>query len=312
MDTDGSEHPSRLTVGRWRVLPNEGFIEHAGERRPLRLKSMEVLLLLASRPGATVTRAEFLQTIWGDRYVEEANLTRCIAEVRAALGDDARAPQYVETVPRRGYRLIAPTGEHATARVRRPRRRLVVGLVALLLAGGLLTGGWQLLSSSGAPPPGSESAPLRNPRMRIAILPVADLGNRGEDRIRPALERMLAAELASGSRSVVVPVEWVRRTAKELSIPSAALTEPASIRRLAAALDVTYLLAPSFWVQPEPGDEDLRFDMLVLDAQTGLATHGIVEVGSSNDLASVVSAVGRRLRNELALDEDPPAPVTPP
>jgi DNA-binding winged helix-turn-helix (wHTH) protein len=305
MNAAASERPATLTVGQWRVLPYEGFIEHAGERRPLRLKSMEVLLLLASRPGATVTRNEFLQTIWGDRYVEEANLTRCIAEVRAALGDDARAPQYVETVPRRGYRLIAQTSEAKPAGALRTPRRIAVILTTLLLAGAVLLAGWRLLSSADSPAGGTAS--LVDPAVRIAILPVTNLGDASEDHLRPALERMLAAELVRDSRGTAVPVEWVRRTAEELSIPAAELTQPATIRRLAPALAVTYLLAPSFWARPGPGDRDLRFDLLVLDARTGLATYSIVEIGSSTDLAPVVSAVGSRLRAKLALDKDPPA-----
>ena len=64
----------------------------------------------ASPPGSGSVR-EFFRQVWDDEYVDDGSLARCIAEVRAALGDDAREPRYVETVPRRGYRLSAAVGD---------------------------------------------------------------------------------------------------------------------------------------------------------------------------------------------------------
>jgi len=78
----------------------------------------KVLVLLASRPGQLVTREEIQQQLWqGETFVDyEHGVNFCIKQIRAALGDDAQAPRYVETLPRRGYRFIAP--------VERPEEKL--------------------------------------------------------------------------------------------------------------------------------------------------------------------------------------------
>ena len=69
---------------------------------------MAVLVELARRAGEVVRRDELLDAVWGDKFVSEEVLTHGIWEIRRALGDDARNPTFLKTVPRRGYRLIAP------------------------------------------------------------------------------------------------------------------------------------------------------------------------------------------------------------
>src|SRR5262252_8606640 len=73
----------------------------------LRHKSLAVLRYLLARPGRLVTKEELLDGVWPEMAVGEGVLTNCLQELRRALGDDARQPQYIETVHRRGYRFIA-------------------------------------------------------------------------------------------------------------------------------------------------------------------------------------------------------------
>src|SRR5262252_2422213 len=70
----------------------------------------KVLVLLTANAGQLVTREELRQQIWGqDTFVDfDKGLNFCIKQIREALGDNAQAPQYIETLPRRGYRFIAP------------------------------------------------------------------------------------------------------------------------------------------------------------------------------------------------------------
>jgi DNA-binding winged helix-turn-helix (wHTH) protein len=78
---------------------------------PIRLQGQpfRVLAMLAERPGQIITRAQLQERIWGDTFVDfEQSLNKAINRVREALNDNASTPQYVETVPRRGYRFIAP------------------------------------------------------------------------------------------------------------------------------------------------------------------------------------------------------------
>jgi DNA-binding winged helix-turn-helix (wHTH) protein/tetratricopeptide (TPR) repeat protein len=83
-------------------------------------KAFAVLCALARRPGLLVTKEALLDTVWGHQYVSDSVLKTTISELRAALGDDARQPRFIETAARRGYRFIARTSPPAAAPVSRP------------------------------------------------------------------------------------------------------------------------------------------------------------------------------------------------
>ncbi|HJY80590.1 MAG TPA: winged helix-turn-helix domain-containing protein [Candidatus Binatia bacterium] len=74
----------------------------------LRPKAFAVLRYLAEHPGQLVTKAELVRVVWPDTVIGDEALTACIREIRQVLGDQARGPQYIETVHRRGYRFIGP------------------------------------------------------------------------------------------------------------------------------------------------------------------------------------------------------------
>lgn len=78
-------------------------------------KAMELLLFLAANPGRLMTKTEIQAAVWRDSFVTENALTRLIAQIRRTLGDEARAARYIETVPTKGYRFVAPLATPATA-----------------------------------------------------------------------------------------------------------------------------------------------------------------------------------------------------
>jgi DNA-binding winged helix-turn-helix (wHTH) protein/tetratricopeptide (TPR) repeat protein len=87
-----------------------GELRKAGVPVKLQPQPFRVLALLASRPGRVVTRQEIQELIWGNEtFVDfESGLNYCVKQIRAALGDDAEIPRFIETLPKRGYRFIAP------------------------------------------------------------------------------------------------------------------------------------------------------------------------------------------------------------
>ncbi len=96
-------------VGEWDVLPLSGDIRSASASVHLEPKVMEVLVALAERAESVVLRDELLEKIWGERAaVADEPLTRCIAQLRQGFGDSSRSPLYIQTVPKRGYRLMQP------------------------------------------------------------------------------------------------------------------------------------------------------------------------------------------------------------
>ena len=74
----------------------------------------DVLMLLVSRAGNVITREEFISVVWGGTFVSDEVLSRCIYRLRQALGDNPKNPVFIETVPKRGYRLIVPVGKNDT------------------------------------------------------------------------------------------------------------------------------------------------------------------------------------------------------
>ncbi|MEM7353629.1 MAG: winged helix-turn-helix domain-containing protein, partial [Acidobacteriota bacterium] len=101
---------SEFQLGPWSVEPATGRLRDGSTRRQLTPRAMKVLLALVDRAGDVVSRDELHRQVWNDRVVGEDVQRRAIAELRRELGDDASSPTYIETLPRRGYRLIAPVG----------------------------------------------------------------------------------------------------------------------------------------------------------------------------------------------------------
>jgi len=94
-------------IGEWTVLPSEDRLARGETAVSLQPKAMQVLCVLANRAGDVVTAEEILEEVWPDTYAEEQVVRKRIAEIRQALTDDARSPTYIETRPKKGYRLIA-------------------------------------------------------------------------------------------------------------------------------------------------------------------------------------------------------------
>ena len=105
-----------------------------GAAVPLQRQPALVLVALVAQAGRLVPRAELRRAVWGDAtHVDfDRGLNYCIRHLRAALGDDARHPRFIETVARRGYRFIAPIARPVPGRSLRPRR--VVAGAALMAA----------------------------------------------------------------------------------------------------------------------------------------------------------------------------------
>lgn len=92
--------PFRLDAAGFRLLRGDTPV-------PLTPKALDLLFLLASRPAALVSKDEVARALWPDVAVTDNALTQLVSDLRQALGDSAAAPQYIQTVPRRGYRFVA-------------------------------------------------------------------------------------------------------------------------------------------------------------------------------------------------------------
>ena len=95
-------------IGPWRVDSVKSLLERDGRRFRVEPKAMRVLVYLAERAGEDVPRDEILRAVWGGSPIQAEVLTNAIWELRKAFGDDAREPDFIQTVSRKGYRLVAP------------------------------------------------------------------------------------------------------------------------------------------------------------------------------------------------------------
>jgi eukaryotic-like serine/threonine-protein kinase len=122
----------------------------AGKPIGLEPKAINVLVFLLENPQRLVGKRELLDQVWGDTFVTENVLSRAVAQLRNALGDDAKEPRYIETVPTRGYRFIFPisvstatspevvsvVGQKTSKFARRWfQSRIVAGLTIAIIAG---------------------------------------------------------------------------------------------------------------------------------------------------------------------------------
>jgi TolB-like protein/DNA-binding winged helix-turn-helix (wHTH) protein/Tfp pilus assembly protein PilF len=175
---------------------------------PLRLRPqpLRILMLLASHPGELITREEIQREIWGEEtFVDfERGLNSCMTQIRAVLNDDTESPRYIETLPRRGYRFIAPVEEITMApappvreleppplpsqgsQVRRPLRWLLICCAGLALALAILGIGvlWRHVR------------PAAPSRIRLAVLPFDNLsGDPGQDFFSDGFSEEMITEL---------------------------------------------------------------------------------------------------------------------
>lgn len=134
-----------------------GRIARAGEERMLEPKVMDLLVLLAAKRGEVATHEEIFTALWPETTVGDDTLARNVSKLRKALDDDPKTPVFVQTISKRGYRLIAPLDAAAAPALRAERPWPLIGATAaiVLMVGGALA--WRTLT---APPAEIESSAL--------------------------------------------------------------------------------------------------------------------------------------------------------
>ena len=108
-NTHESESPptTDFRLAEWLVQPRQNRLSQGEEVIQVEPKLMDVLVFLAHRGGEVVSKRQITDAVWPDVFITESVITRSIAGLRRALGDDARNPRYIETISKRGYRMIA-------------------------------------------------------------------------------------------------------------------------------------------------------------------------------------------------------------
>jgi TolB-like protein/DNA-binding winged helix-turn-helix (wHTH) protein/Tfp pilus assembly protein PilF len=190
-----------LRFGAFELELSSGELRRSGVLVHLQQQPAKVLALLARRSGELVTREEIQREVWGETFVDfEQGLNYCVKQIRSALGDQADTPRYLETLPRRGYRFLAPVegiGEAPqpdppsepprprTESRARPGRMTILVAAALLL---VVVVGAALARRPAVPPPA---------RVMLVVLPFENLsGDPAQEFLSDGLTEELTTALA--------------------------------------------------------------------------------------------------------------------
>lgn len=213
--------PRLMQIGDWRIDSSSGVLNRGDEETRIEPRVMAVLLDLAAHAGQVRSKDDIIEAVWADTYVGEAALSRCISELRRTLGDDARDPKYIETLPKRGYRLVAPVRTLAPDTpslpgqpLPEPKRPLWQTLVAAAIVLALFVTWWQAM-----PPP--DAGTIKT----IAVLPLRALSDDPQQRFfAEGLTEQLIANMTT-IESVRVVSGRSARLARDASASASAIAE---------------------------------------------------------------------------------------
>jgi len=293
-----------------------------GVRIKLQEQPFQILSLLLEHPGEVVTREELRRKLWpAHTFVDfDRSLNKAMTKLRAALGDSADNPRYVETIPRHGYRFLAPVyvpqselaHEHAAGRelakepfagngkpaVHPPsRKRRFYGLIAV---GAVATAAVLVAIRVLQPVTLSGSLSVVNPRRSVAVLGFTNLsGQPHEAWLSTAFSDWLTTELSAGGQLRTVPAENIARMKAELSLKDLESLGRGSLEQIHRDLGTDLVVAGSYATLGT--NPQIRLDVRLFDTQSGETLYADSETGSQEGLFDLVSRAGEKLRANLGV-----------
>ncbi|MEM6795190.1 MAG: winged helix-turn-helix domain-containing protein [Acidobacteriota bacterium] len=303
-------------LGSWSVRPAAGSMLRQQQRVALSPRQMGLLLYFAERPGALLEKEELLAAVWCGAAVEDGALPRCISELRRLLEDSAQNPAYIETVPRRGYRLIAavtplpeaPASSEPTAHA--PRKPWAFAAASGLLFCALFTASAHD-RANGPRSGGRETEPRPQRRSSVAVLDFDNLTpSTTHGWLSDALSETLAAELAASPALRVVQADALAEPAGSPagSSPGAGRpggsegagdSEAEATRERLRTLSVDFVVYGSYLAPDDAPESALRLDVWVEDVASGHTLAVLTEVRSISQVLQTLSLMGARQRSRL-------------
>jgi DNA-binding winged helix-turn-helix (wHTH) protein/tetratricopeptide (TPR) repeat protein len=317
---------TRYRFGPFELNTGEESLARNGTRVKVQDLPYRLLVMLLERPGEIVTREEVRQRLWPENtFVEFDNsLGVAIRKVRDALNDDAEAPHYVETIPRRGYRFLAPVSvvegekpkrtsptaavpssvaapEHAAAPFSTLRIGLGVAVIFAILGLATLVRP-RLIGRTPKGEPASASAATVTARRSVAVLGFHNASGQKESAwLSTALSEMLSKELGAGDQLRLVSGEEVANLGHRTDWTISAELTPDTTSRLGATLASDLLVTGSYTVLGAGKSEKVRLDARVQDSRSGHILSEAAGTSSLQEVLPLVSEIGSKLRGDLAL-----------
>ena len=296
--TDGrGKPPHGFRLGPWLVEPSLNRISSESADLRIEGKAMDVLVVLASQPKELVTKEQLLERVWPDVVVVEGVIKRCIAQLREALGDDAHEPRFIETIARKGYRLLVaveplaaapsppeptagPTIEPSVAQPRSMPMRAALLAAAIVVAAVMLVVVWQLAQR------GAGASSTVPDSTSIAVMPFEYFGD-------DSSKAWLASGLSEEIIHSLANVRELRVAARTSSFAFRAGT--ATVPEIARQLNVGAVLEGSVRMN---GD-DIRVTAQLIDARTGLHVWSHVFDRDVEALFAVQDEIARNVTESL-------------
>lgn len=303
-----------------------GLLTRQGVRVKLQDQPFRILAMLLQRPGEIVSREELHQALWSNgTYVDfDGSLNAALKRLRAALGDDRDKPRFVETVPKRGYRFIAPvtcedptdvSGESITGarlssqpvavpappRFSRFRTTAIVGAVLIAVFLGIVAA---RRYERGAKPASTTDAAMKPipARPAIAVIGFHNVSGKTEDAwLAAALSEMMSTELAAGDKLRLVSNEDVSNLRRISPWSETGTLGQSTTSRIGTALNTDLLVLGSYAGAGSRRSRQLRLDVRLQDARSGEILTEVAEIGSEQNLFQLVARTGARMRERLGI-----------
>jgi eukaryotic-like serine/threonine-protein kinase len=310
-------------------------LTRSGLRVRLQEQPFRVLLLLLERPGEITTREELRQQLWPEgTFVDfDGSLNVILKKLRAALDDDSDNPRFVETVPRRGYRFIAPVAVERVAvepptfvngavlgaltelsidrtvptpnPPKGPPPLLLIYAVSAVVLLALAGLGWYVRRDffrvrTASVQPTVATVPIL--RKSVAVLGFHNLSGKTEDGwLATAFSEMLSTELSAGEKLRLVSGEDVANLRLASPWSQTDTLGQETTARIGTALNSDVLVLGSYASIGRPERRQLRLDVRLQDARTGEILAEIAEIGSSQNFFQLISRIGAKLRDRLGV-----------
>jgi DNA-binding winged helix-turn-helix (wHTH) protein/tetratricopeptide (TPR) repeat protein len=321
--------PSQLWV-RYRFGPFEldsssGTLSRNGNRVKLQDLPCRLLVLLLERPGEIVTREELRNHLWSENtFVEfDKSVGVAIRKIRESLRDDAETPRYVETIPRRGFRFIAPVSidgsptaavpgrvgtptptvaeeerRHSGAPPLRRAWPWLFPLALVTLAVGL--GVYKLRTARLFASPKNTPPAETRVRRSVAVIGFHNLrGNPEDNWLSAAFAEMLNTELAAGGELRMVSGEDVAQAKSGLPLGNEDSLGKSTLQRLRTNPGADVVVVGSYTILQNDSKRKIRLDVRLQDTTEGDTIAEQAVSGDENDLFSLVADLGAKLRGSL-------------
>lgn len=288
---------SSFYVEDWLVDSGANRLRRGEQEEKLEARVMDVLVYLAGRPGELVTRESLEKEVWSGRVVSYESLTSSITKLRKAFGDSPRNPRFIETVSKKGYRLIgrvsaadsgAAVGESQSIATHKSHKTLAFGVFLLLVLAVVLSQ-WMVSEPQEETMQQADdrtSLPVSVGAQSLVVLPFVDISSESSKRyLGDGITEDLTTALSRISGFFVI----ARSSAMNYK------GQAVDVKRVAAQLGVNYVVEGS--VQRE--SRNIRINVKLIDGKTGFNLWAQQYDREVSDIFEVQDAITQKIVDAL-------------